>query len=499
VDTSLGTVGSRTGLFDLRVNDDINVFVGCGLGGTSLINANVGLRPEPRVFDNPRWPQEIRDDVNGGVNDGYRRAEEMLSPTPYPDDFPTLPKLQALEKSAQAMGQPFYRTPIYVTFKDGINPAGVEQRACVLCGDCVSGCNYGAKNTVLMNYLPDAKNHGAEIFTGLSVRSVERDAGRWVVHCQVLDPGQEAGDAPVRDVYADVVVLAAGTLGSTEILLRSKANGLAVSDQLGRRFTGNGDFLGFSYNGDSPINATGFGALAPGEMAPVGPNIAGIIDIREQPRLEDGLVIEESVAPGAIGSTLAEIYAAGSEAAGQDTVNDLGYRLEQDERAAESVLRGPYHGAVLNTQIFLVMTHDDAAGSMHLENDRLRVSWPGVGDQPIFEKINARLLEATKPLRGIYLPNPFWKDFADHNLTTVHPLGGCVMADDASDGVVNHKGQVFADVAGDRVYDGLYVADGAIVPVALGVNPSLTISALAERAMAHLAADHGWAIDYGPT
>jgi cholesterol oxidase len=173
--------------------------------------------------------------------------------------------------------------------------------------------------------------------------------------------------------------------------------------------------------------------------------------------------------------------------------------VEQDERAAESVLHGPYHGAVLNTQIFLVMTHDDAAGSMHLENDRLRVSWPGVGDQPIFEKINARLLEATKPLRGIYMPNPFWKDFADHNLTTVHPLGGCVMADDASDGVVNHKGQVFADVTGDRVYEGLYVADGAIVPLALGVNPSLTISALAERAMALLAADRGWAIDYGPT
>jgi cholesterol oxidase len=153
---------------------------------------------------------------------------------------------------------------------------------------------------------------------------------------------------------------------------------------------------------------------------------------------------------------------------------------------------------VLNTQIFLVMTHDDAAGSLSLENDRIRVSWPGVGDRPIFEKIDARLLESTKPLRGIYMPNPFWKDLADHNLTTVHPLGGCVMAENASTGVVNHKAQVFADTDGDTLHEGLYVADGAIVPTALGVNPSLTISALAERAMAILAADRGWTIDYGP-
>jgi cholesterol oxidase len=95
------------------------------------------------------------------------------------------------------------------------------------------------------------------------------------------------------------------------------------------------------------------------------------------------------------------------------------------------------------------------------------------------------------------MPNPFWKDYADHNLTTVHPLGGCAMAEDASNGVVNHKAQVFADVAGGQIHDGLYVADGAIVPVGLGVNPSLTISALAERAMALLAADRGWTIDYG--
>ena len=84
----------------------------------------------------------------------------MLKPTPYPDSFPKLPKLQAHEKSAAHLDEKFYRPPINVTFEDGVNHVGVEQKACKLCGDCVSGCNYSAKNTVLMNYLPDAKNHG---------------------------------------------------------------------------------------------------------------------------------------------------------------------------------------------------------------------------------------------------------------------------------------------------------------------------------------------------
>ncbi len=472
VDTAAGTTGSRTGLYDLRVNSDVNVFFGCGLGGTSLVNANVGLRPEPRVFDDPRWPREIRDDLDRGVADGYRHAEEVLRPTPYPDDFPPLPKLRALETSARAIGQEFDRPPIYVTFKEGVNQFGVEQHPCVLCGDCVTGCNYGAKNTTLMNYLPDAKNHGAEIYTGVSVRYLERQGDHWLVHYQLLESGQEPIDAPTRVLTASVVVLAAGTLGSTEILLRSKARGLPLSDQVGLRFTGNGDYLGFSYNGETPVNATGFGNLPPGQLDPVGPNIAGIIDMRNQPRLEDGIVVEEGVAPGALGSTLAATYAAAATAAGQNTADDLNDRLAQGERAADSLVRGPYHGAVLNTQIFLVMTHDDGNGRMYLE------------------------IEATRALKGIFTPNPLWKDLAGHNLTTVHPLGGCVMAEDAAWGVVDHKARVFAGPTGDAVHDGLYVADGAIVPVPLGVNPSLTISALAERACALLAADRGWQIDY---
>jgi cholesterol oxidase len=157
-------LGSRTAMYEFHVNDDISAGVSCGLGGTSLINANLALRPDRRVFEDPRWPQAFRDDVDTVLEEGYRRAKEMLKPTPYPEDLPTLPKMEAHRKSAQAMGADFKRLPIDVMFEDKVNHVGVEQKACTLCGDCVVGCNHLAKNTTLMNYLADAKNHGTEIF-----------------------------------------------------------------------------------------------------------------------------------------------------------------------------------------------------------------------------------------------------------------------------------------------------------------------------------------------
>src|SRR5262249_33743704 len=109
------------------------------------------------------------------------------------------------------------------------------------------------------------------------------------------------------------------------------------------------------------------------------------------------------------------------------------------------------------------------------------------------------LLDATKPLGGTYVPNPSWSKLTNQNLTSVHPLGGCVMAEGAEQGVVNHKGQVFLGATGAAVYDSLLVSDGSIIPLPLGINRLLTISAIAERNCALLAADRGWTIDYSLT
>lgn len=489
-------LGSRTGLYDFRINEDINVVQGCGLGGTSLINANVCLPPDPRVFADPCWPQALQDDLATLVAEGLGHAEEMLKPTPYPQDFPPLNKLKALEHSAKYLQKKFYRPPIEVTFKDGINHVGVPQQACKTCGDCVSGCNYAAKNTLIMNYLPDAKNHGAEIYTRTAVRQIERRDGRWLVHYQVLEAGREIFSAPPLLVSADIVILAAGTLGSTEILLRSRAAGLALSDQLGHHFTGNGDVLGFSYNADEEIDGVGWGTHPPGELTPVGPTITGIIDNRQEPPLEEGLVIEEGAIPGALSAFIPSAMALAAKLTGQDTDSGLLDLIKEKNRELASLVRGAYHGAMRNTQTYLVMTHDNAAGRMYLQDDRLRIEWPGVGRQPNFQRVNDLLKQATTPLGGVYLSNPIWSKTFKHDLITVHPLGGCRMAENAENGVVNHKGQVFSGPGGAEVYDNLYVCDGSVMPRSLGVNPLLTISALAERCVALLAKDRGWQINY---
>lgn len=85
--------GSPTGLYHIYFDKEISAFVGCGLGGTSLVNANVFLRAEKRVFEDPCWPKALQDDVSTLLEEGYKYAEEMLKPTPYPETFPPLSKL----------------------------------------------------------------------------------------------------------------------------------------------------------------------------------------------------------------------------------------------------------------------------------------------------------------------------------------------------------------------------------------------------------------------
>jgi cholesterol oxidase len=514
IDDPCSHTGPHTGLYDLRVNDNINVFVGCGLGGTSLVNANVALRAEPWVFQDLAWPLEIRTEaaeIAAGrkplLETGYERAEEMLKPVPYPDGkFPPLPKLTALEFSAQQMGkkEQFYRPPINVTFRNGINHVGVMQHECTRCGDCCSGCNFSAKNTLIMNYLPDAKNAGAEIYTQVSVRRLERNRGEWVVYFQLLNEGREKFHAPEMSVRAQIVVISAGTLGSTEILLRSK-DSVPVSARLGEHFSGNGDVLAFAYDTNHEIDGIGYGHRQSNPERPVGPTITGIIDLRKTVPPTDGMVVEEGAIPGALAEILPEAFELASLGVGQKASAVRVASAEAPAVTAEvsNLLAGrgrvqtPSDCSAINrTQTYLVMTHDDGKGQMLLRNDRLRVSWPGVGDQAIFTKVSTNLQGASAPLNGIFVKNPITTKFLNDRLISVHPLGGCIMADNAAGGVVNHKGQVFNGTQGDQTYPDLYVIDGSIIPRPLGVNPLLTISALAERCCALIARDRNWTIQY---
>ncbi|CAG8709903.1 10339_t:CDS:2, partial [Dentiscutata heterogama] len=180
--------GKKTGMYHLYYGSDQSAVVGCGLGGTSLINANVALEVDKRVWDMPVWPEEIRKD-----KEGIELAGAMLQPVPYPEHFPELHKLKVLEEQAKKLGpeyaKNFYRPPITVTFENRVNSAGVRQSKSTLTGNDSTGVNDGSKNSTLMNYISDAWNHGCEIFCQIDVRRIKKDkeTGKWVVFYEWLE------------------------------------------------------------------------------------------------------------------------------------------------------------------------------------------------------------------------------------------------------------------------------------------------------------------------
>jgi cholesterol oxidase len=220
-------MGYAEALFDLRVGKKVVALVGNGLGGGSLINANVALEPDLETLKHTDWPAGVRENAAELLRTMRHIGKRWLGAV---KDKETPSKVLALDRLAKEMGarDGCKAAPLTVSFDSARNAVGVQQAACVRCGNCVTGCNVGAKNTLAMNLLPLAKARGAEIYTGATVISVEPadDAtGKkgWTVRFRRT--ATEKG--PLRDeifkLHAHVVVLAAGTLGSTEILLRSRA------------------------------------------------------------------------------------------------------------------------------------------------------------------------------------------------------------------------------------------------------------------------------------
>ncbi|HUW73651.1 MAG TPA: GMC oxidoreductase [Methyloceanibacter sp.] len=464
--------GSRTGLYDFRIGSDIHVLVGCGLGGGSLVNAGVALRPDARVFADKAWPEAVSADSL--LDLGFERAQAMLRPARY-GDAAALTKYRALETASVAFGQSPVAAPVLVSFEETVNAAGVLQPACTLCGDCCSGCNVGAKNTVAMTYLPDARAHGAEIFTELTVSHLEKRGESWRVH---FVPSEDKDGEP-SFVDAKTAVLSAGTLGSTEILLRSRDRGLKLSDRLGMGFSANGDIIAFALGGREKVNAVGVGEPPKFTGDAVGACVAGQIELPDVFDLDNSMIIQEGVLPSALAPLLPVFFVSGGRILG----------------AAQSLIKGVYQGPLSHLHTFFVVSHDDAGGRLTLDNGSLKVAWPKVAEQPVYTRVDEALTKVAEAVGARYIKSPLAATNMGTKPATAHPLGGCGMGEDAASGVVNHKCQAFADTSGEAVHAGLYVCDGAVIPRSIGCNPLLTITALTERAMVHLARDHNLGFD----
>ncbi|HEX2840939.1 GMC family oxidoreductase N-terminal domain-containing protein [Hyphomicrobium sp.] len=473
--------GSEQALYDVRLGRDMHVLVGCGLGGGSLVNAGVSLIPDWRVFTDDAWPGQVAQD--GTLGEGYRRAEQWLRPSADPRAR-EMTKFGVLERSGQGLGGTLVPPRVAVSFEDNTNPAGISQKACTRCGDCCAGCNVGAKNTVAMTYLPDAVRHGAELFTGLKVDTVRKGPdGIWHVSARAVGP--DRGQTSDVSLEAQIVVLAAGTLGSTEILLRSREAGLALSDRLGQRFSANGDIIAFGYGSKMIVNGVGVGHPSKVDGLEIGASVSGQLEFRDADTLANELNVQEGALPSAFASVLPVLFLPNGRLLG----------------ALQSLVNGVYKGPFASLQTFFAVSHDSASGRFSLEDDQLALSWADAKNEPVYAKLDAILSKLVAASGGSYVKNPLAGTVMGHQPATAHPLGGCGMGRDRTNGVVDHKCRVFSGSvnAGDTaVHEGLYVVDGAVIPRSLGVNPLLTITALAERAMLHFAQDRGLSYTTAP-
>jgi len=459
------------GLLDYRVFSRMQVIQGCGVGGGSLHYFNVHISPPAAIFEDPRWPAEIDLDTLGPY---YGLARDMLDAEPLCPPpgraFPT--RTAAFREACEGAGRPAELVPLAVYTGPGRrNPhGGMRQQPCDYSGDCMIGCATHAKNTLDLNYLALAEQHGAEVYPlhqASEIVPAKRGAGYRVGYERRIEG--VAAEVIAGEVRADTVIVAAGTLGTAELLLRCRDRLSTLPDlspALGLGFSGNGDLLLAGTLTDLDIDAG------------PGPSITAGADFASESRQ---MYVEDLGLPGPLFWFLEGMLA---DAAGARDACRLVKLLVQGElrvpgatrrvaRERERLFGG---GRTRGFLPYLGMCQDAADGVLALEpSGALELQWNPAASAESFRDLEEVLRELSCALGGEYIPSPL--SFAG-DLLTAHPLGGCRMAADPSDGVVDHRCEVHG-------YPGLFVVDGSVVPTALSRNPTATISALAERA-AHL-------------
>jgi cholesterol oxidase len=431
------------------------VLAGAGVGGGSLVYANTLYRPLDAFYDDPQW-RDIAD-WRAELAPHYDTAEHMLGVVTYNR---TTPMDEAMQKVAVRMGvgDTFHPTPVGVflgtpgvrvedPYFGGEGPA---RTGCLHCGSCMTGCRHGAKNTLVKNYLYLAEKLGARIFPRTEVTTVKPSGDGYLVK------------AKGRKVFeASQVVFAAGALGTQQLLHRMKASGdlPRISDRLGALTRTNSEAL---------LGAT----VLPREAR------------RRKLDYTQGVAITSSFHPDSRTHVEPVRYGKGSNSMGflQSALTDGG--RGRFGRWLRAMFKPPfvYLRAISvrrwseRTIIALVMQSHDNSLTVGLKRGKLRASlghgapnptWIPEGNQA------ARLL--AEEIGGV--PGGTLTEMADIPMTA-HILGGAVIGTSPSDGVVDKYHRVFG-------HPGLHVVDGTAVSANLGVNPSLTIAAQAERAFAH--------------
>ena len=452
------------GIQRIHLLRDLVVLAGAGVGGGSLNYANTLYRPPDAFFRDPQWAHLA--DWRAELDAHYDQAERMLGVTIYTGRTAAD---EVLQRVAQDMGVPesYHPTPVGVFFgrpgEEVDDPyfggAGPRRTGCTECGSCMTGCRVGAKNTLVKNYLYLAERAGAVVHPLTTVTAVRPQAdGTWLIDA-VRTGALRLATRNRRKIRANQVVLAAGTWGTQQLLHRMRDAGVLprLSPWLGELTRTNSEAI-------------------------VGASRHTVDPLRDFSR---GVAITSSFHPDKHTHIEPVRYGRGSNAMGllQTVATDGASDTPRWRQLLRFVARHPVKTVRLlpvrrwseRTVILLVMQTLDNSLSTYRRRGRL-TSRPGHGEpNPTFIPAGFQASQLTAKYIG-GTAGSTWGELFEIPMTA-HFLGGCPMGATPADGVIDAYNRVHG-------YLGLSVVDGSALSANLGVNPALTITALAERAFA---------------
>jgi cholesterol oxidase len=457
------------GILQISILKGVMVLHGAGVGGGSLGYANVLEVPTDATFATPAWNQNLP--WGNVLKPHYETARKMLGAA----RNPSLWKADLLLKQfaeERGMGHTFRATDVGAYFGEAgvtvpdpfFGGAGPDRAGCRQCGGCMVGCRYNAKNTLPKNYLYFAEKNGAKVVSESEVVNVQRLTSN-VERYEVTYRTSTKLFKQTTKVHAKNIIFSAGVMGTMKLLLRLREDGALpdLSPRLGHMVRTNSEALLGSMARNSDINYS------------EGVAISSIYNHDEITRVEpvrypDGSSLMRYLAAPLIEKDIPVLMR---------ILNFMGWSITHPIDFLKAlVLSGWAH----NTTILLVMQHADNRMRFRMGRSFFTLFRRGmVADEEPGYVIHAQVegsheltREFAKRTNGIALGS------VGENLlglpTTAHILGGAPIGKNAEDGVVDENFRV-------HNYEGMYIIDGSIMPANPGVNPSLTITALAEYAM----------------
>lgn len=454
------------GIQRIHVLKDVAILAGAGVGGGSLVYANTLYVPGDRFFKDPQWASIA--DWKTELAPYYDQASRMLgvamNPTMTPSD-------EVMKKVADSMGvgNTFKLTPVGVFFGEGrgknspdpfFGGVGPERTGCIECGECMTGCRYNAKNTLPKNYLGLAESAGADVFpmtTVTEVRPITRgNRAGYVIHAK------KTGTREVVEFTADQVVFAAGAYNTQKLLHRMKEIGALpkLSESLGRLSRTNSE------------------------------SILGAIAHTKVQDFTEGVAITSSFFPDADTHVEPVRYGKGSNSMG------LLQSVLTRPQAGKARWRVWLNKVVENPQdviAFLDVRRWSERAVISLVMQTVDNSLTLRGKKGLFGRWTLGTVASESNPAPTYIPvavdvvermaevidgRPGGSVFENFDAAlTAHFVGGCVIGADSEQGVIDPYHRVFN-------YPDLHIVDGSAITANLGVNPSLTITAQAERAFA---------------